>query len=199
MLMPPDQSSPAGQQYDFIMNADQKPKRRLFNVSSGAGKLLMFVVAGAVLIIILIVVLSAVFGGGSAGIKEVQALAEQQTEIIRVADLGKTKARDKTTLSYVMAVKLTVNSELNQTTNFLKDNNHAVKPKDLLGGKNTATDTALKTAEQENKYDEAVTTALKEDLTAYQSAVKKQFDAASNTKEKTLLQSLYSQVSLLLK
>jgi hypothetical protein len=196
--MPPEQSHPAGPQFDFIMNSEQRPKRGLFNVSSRSGKILLFLGLAAIVVILAGIALSALLSRSAARTNELVGLAQTQTEIARVAELGKTKTKDKTTLNYIMEVKLTASSHLSQTTAFLKERNHVINPKDLVKAKDSSTDTALKAAEQANNYDAVIMSTLKEELGAYRDNVKKEFDATGSAKEKTLLKSFYSQISTLL-
>lgn len=180
---------PVNDPYGYILN-QQTPQKKPFLF--GSGKPSPLIMALFVLFVLLIVgVAFAVYSSLTAkNWDSVIALAARQEEIIRVAELGQKKANDPATLIYVATLKNVTQSEQNDTIAFLKKKGVKAKDMGLSAQKDSSTDKALDTAEQNNTYDKVLLTKLGDEVSDYQKA-QKQVSVTDNSKsEKTLLATL---------
>lgn len=209
MRMQPDQQLPpapppmnhrgeAHAQYDFIMNPGQPQKKTLLpSGNSTKQRILVVAIAGAVLVTIIMVIFSLLANSGKGGTEDLITAAKQQTELIRVAGIGVSKARSTPVRNLAITTQLSLQSQKAPLLTAIKDQGGKVNEKDLALGKISATDTLLKDAEQSNRFDEVFFEKLQADLVAYQKTVKKAYDAASNKKAKQTLATQYRNASIL--
>lgn len=117
-------------------------------------------------------------------------LAARQTEIVRIADLGLANARDPAVLTYVSTIRNVTLSEKVSTQAFLVKKKNKATTKQLLLKKDTSTDQALTTAEQNNTYDQTLLNKLNDLLASYQKAEKNITDYKDSKSETTLVLNL---------
>ncbi len=172
--MEPQQSSGGfnPQQYDFITNPAQRPKKPLLpNVGSGKNGLLIKLAVGLGGLTLLVLVFALIFSSGSSSKEQLLKVAKQQTEIIRIAEFGIEKGNaDTKSLAY--SAKLALITDRNAIVASLAKNNVKVKDKELIGSPDSLIDQRLATAEQNGTYDQVFAVVLKELLDAYQTEVK---------------------------
>lgn len=192
----PNQSN----QYDFIMNAGQQPQKSKFGMPSGGSTLqrIFTVVAGAVILIIVAMVFMSLIGGGSDRTASLLDLAQDQTEIIRVADLAKSErsVRQTTTQNFAANTSISLTTSKLEVMEILKS--QKIKQAQLSLKKSTKTDTLLASAAANNQYDEVFMTTLTSKLEAYQTKVKTLFGSAKSTKEQQVLKNAFESVTILL-
>jgi hypothetical protein len=186
-------------QYDFILNGNQKAKKsRLPQGKSRKQRLFWVIGAGLGLVIILAIVFSMVLNSGGSPTKALFSIAQTQTEIVRVSGGSSLKARSLTTRNFAETVTVTMTSSQQQTVNYLTSHKTKVKPKELALGQDSKTDAALKSAEAAGRYDQELLAILEKSLAEYRTQVSEAFKATNSPSQKQLLEQLFNQVTTLL-
>jgi hypothetical protein len=182
--------------YDFFLKEQPKPKKGL-SLGGGSLKKRLLIAGGGVLVllIILIVFMSVVFGGNKGVNQQLLELAQEQTEIVRVADIGVTKSRGAATKNLAITTKYSVTTSLNEVLSLLKKK---ANTKELGLKKNSQTDQTLDTAATNDSFDEVFTETLQTSLKAYRTNAKKIYDASSGQKTKKVLADAYNGINVLL-
>ena len=126
-----------------------------------------------------------VFGGNGRG-DVLTELAQQQTELLRVADLTKSEPAARSTATQVLAtnVHVTVSSSNEATLSLIKKSGTKVNDKTLGLKKNAATDRKLADAAVNNTYEETFRAIMLSELTTYQRIAKKLQSGAKTKTEK---------------
>lgn len=197
---PQPQPQPQGpnQQYDFILD-NQPPKGGGFNATSTSMLQRALIVGGGlVVLIILAVVFINILSGGNNHAATIK-VAQEQTEIARVATEAATQQSiDETTKDVALTAQLSITSDQQQLLALLAK--EGVKPdtKQLALLKNSQTDSQLSTAEQAGTYGSTFLTVLKADLAGYQTSLKQAFNGSHSKSERQLLSNAYDSATLLL-
>lgn len=194
--MPAPQQNP----YDFIMNNGPQQTQGKFNLPSGKSTLQRVLIFGGglfTLIIIGLIFISFIFGGGGSS-EKLLSIAQEQTELIRVADLAKNErtVRLATTQNLASNVNIGVAASRAQLTPFIKQKGLEKK---LLLKKNTQTDTKLTSAGENNQYDDVFVGIMKTQLATYQSDLQILYNETKDAKQKIVLKNAYDGATLLLK
>jgi hypothetical protein len=190
--------TPRHNPYEFITNPGPPPKKSLLPKVNSKKQRLIIAVAGAVVLLLIGLILLSLLNSGSAALKaDYLKLLQQQTELIRVSDVGATKAKQSEAKNLAITAKLTLTSQQIETLKLAKSAGAETNPKFLTLGKNAQTDTQLTTAEQANQFDVTFVKTMLEGLQAYQQTLKKVQDA-SDANTKATLSTYYSAVSSLI-
>lgn len=186
--------------YDFILNDAKPAKRPLLpgNGSSVKQRLLIAGAGAAILVIIGIMFMNLVFGGSKGPTEQLLKLAQTQTEIVRISDLGVQKAKGTEARNLAITTKLSLSTQLAETTERLGTLGKKVNSKELALGQNPQTDTALDTAEQASRFDEEFLKVLNSQLADYQTSLQSTYSAAGDTTDKDLLSGQFDDVAILL-
>lgn len=200
MLMPPNNQkpSPAPSDYDFIMNPGAaKPKQpRFSNIGNSKRQRRLIVgTGGAIVLILFIFIYSLIFGGKNQPLLEV---AQQQQELIRISLDGMTQAQSSTAKALTVTTELTAISNQKEVLAQLKKHGQKTNPKLLAAKKSLQTDQALAQGTQENRYDEALIKAIKQDLVKYQTLLKAAYTATGDQTLQQILNNQFSQAGLLI-
>lgn len=198
--IPPSYSGGDGQ-YDFILNGNQKPKKSLIPLPQGNSRRqrVIVVLAGGVIFTFIVAVILAIALSGGGSTKDLVAITQTQTEIVRVAETNASKARGVTTRNFSETVALTMVSSKQQTLSYLSSKKTTVKPKELALGLNAKTDANLKSAEAAGRYDQELLTILEKSLADYRTQINTAYNKATTKSQKQLLQQLFEQVTTLIK
>ena len=191
---------PDNNPYDFFMGGGP-PQKQSF--ASGAGssikkRIMIVAIGGAIFILIIIIAFSLLFGGKGSGVETLLSIAKQQTELIRIAEAGSTKARGTVAQNLAITTKLSVSTSQQELLAYMKKQGLTADPKELLPVKNAKTDEALTAAEQNNRYDETFTQIIKEELTKYQAAIKKAHTETTSQTGKQILTGAFDHAGILL-
>lgn len=193
---PSDPNNP----YGFIMDSGAQAPKGKFNLPQGNSTMQRGLIFGGGFVGLIVVglILLSLFSGGGGHSAELLSLAQEQTEIVRIANLAENERtiRDSTTSNLASSTSLTVSTSLNQTLGLIKGK----KPndKELSLKKSAKTDTLLTTAAANNQYDEVYVGTLKTKLKSYQSDVKKLYTGNNSKNEKAVLESAYNGTVILL-
>lgn len=198
--IPPSYSGGDGQ-YDFILNGNQKPKKSLIPLPQGNSRRqrVIVVLAGGVIFTFIVAVILAIALSGGGSTKDLVAITQTQTEIVRVAETNASKARGVTARNFSETVALTMVSSKQQTLSYLSSKKTTVKPKELALGLNAKTDANLKSAEAAGRYDQELLTILEKSLADYRTQINTAYNKATTKSQKQLLQQLFEQVTTLIK
>ena len=203
MLMDQQNSLPGSNlntnQYDFIINP-QKPKNSLFNKKQ---QLLLFIAGGALLIVVFVLLLSSVLGGGSDIKTSYATLQKQQAEIIRITTQGESKLRDFEASKFNVITKLTIQSDQQTYTAYLKKKKITISKKETtptIEDKNLSKkiDAQLSAAESSGKYDATITEIMKQKLADYQKTLREMYAQTKNTQTRQLLDQTNNNINLLI-
>jgi hypothetical protein len=198
----PQAPPPVGQDpYHFIMNPPEAPKKGklpLPQTSSKRGRFIVVAVIALLAMIVVSIVLSVFSNLSQEGTNDLIELAQRQQEIIRIADIGITKAKSQETQSLAVTTKLAMGSDQQQILNRLAKNKVKLKAAELNLRKSTQTDALLVQADQKNQFDEAFTKTVQSQLINYQQAIKKTYDANNSKSARTMLTTMNDNANKLL-
>lgn len=186
--------------YAFIMGSGTPQPQGKFNLPKGNSTLQRALIFGGGFVVLLIVGLMAlsVLSGGGGHKDQLLTIAQEQTEIVRIAELARNERtiRSTTTSNLASSTSLSVSTSLRQTLALIGGKPPA--PKVLALKKSAKVDALLTTAASNNQYDEAFVSTLKTKLKEYQSDIKKLYVGNSSKKEKAVLESAYNGTVILL-
>jgi hypothetical protein len=187
---------PSHNPYDFITNPGSPPRKPLLG---GSFKSRLAVIGGGgILLVILLVTVFSLLRGGGGNTAALQTVLADQQEIIRIATIGTTGARSTEGMNLVMNINQAVTSDKVALMAYLKEKKVKTSAEQLAAKKNTATDETLKTASQNNRFDEAFATTMDGLLKTYRSDLSKAYDNASNQESKDILKRSFDSTGLLL-
>lgn len=189
---PPVQPNP----YEFITNSGQPQKPGLLGGPSFKRRLLIVVGGGLVLLLVFIILFSVIFGSGGGNTDQLKALAQEQQEIARVAEIGNLKAKSPNNKALAITTKLSVQTDQNQLTTLLEKQGIKLNSKDLALKKDADTDATLTQAEQNNRFDEVFAQIMDEKLAVYQKSLQAAYQNSSKN-TKSILDSSYKSAGLL--
>lgn len=195
MVMQPDQN-PAPD-YNFIMSPNTSPRKSLFGGASKKQSLLIKLAAAGIVLMLLLLIISTLFSGGGSPTEKMISLAQQQTEIIRLADKGASDATKSEIKNYATTVQLSIITSQKELTKIITGNGGKADAKTLALGKNSKTDDELTAAKQANRYDEVFNEILKKHLSTYQEDVKEVFDQTSSKNDKAVMSGLFNRAKVL--
>jgi len=190
---------PSGQpnSFDFIMGSGNQPKRNLLAGGSQKQRIITVVGLAVVVLIIGFVVFSLIAGSGKGNTEALVDIAKQQTELIRIAGVGQTKARGNDARALASTTKLALITDQKELLDHLSKNGRKVDEKELVLGKNTKADEMLTAAEQSGRFDEIFVSELQKQLTTYRQAMKQAYDGSTNKTARALLAADYKATALL--
>lgn len=194
---PVDMSSTTQTPYDFIMQNPQKPTGKFNFGGSKKSRILFVAIIGGVLLSLLIIIGAVVTSSGKTGTQNLVSLAQEQNELIRVADIGISKARTADAKNLATITSFSLRSSQTDTLALLAKQGHKLKPKELAFKQDSSTDNQLNTANLNNKFDEVFLQLLDKSLATYQKDVKQVFDSSKSKSEQQILSTSYNGVTLL--
>jgi len=198
MLMVMDPQQQSHNPYGFIMDADHKPKKSLIPTGGSPKNKIIFAFVGIVFLLVLYMIVSKIFfSNGDVDLALIRVRA-QQVEIARVASLGVTNGTSSTTRNYSQTVLSSVSSEGTATGKLMTRAGIKVKPATLAGRKDPSTDVKLKTAIDNNNYDDVLLKTLKAELETYKNDLSQAYNKVSANNAKVLLKGANSNTLVLL-
>jgi hypothetical protein len=189
-------------QYDFFMSPE-KPSRRsmLPGLSGGNSMIMRIAVIGGIFVIIVIclVVLSSLFSSGG-NLPKLTTVAQQQSELIRVATLATNEGSAQTSQStnnFTQSCLLSMTTAQQQLLGFMSSHGKKLGSKDLSKAQDPNTDSALSAAAAASNFDSIYTTIMGRQLGSYETALKDAYSSASNSTEKQILSDDFAGAQLL--
>lgn len=203
--MPPNQNpappsaGPSGS-YDFIFNPQKAPKKRFGLPGGGStGQRIAIMAVGAVILLIIFIVLASALSSGSKNSTQtVIDLAEEQSELIRVATIGTQKSRGADSANLAITALLSLETTQTQTLTLLKSNGHKLGQKQLMLKQDPKTDQTLDSADLNNNFDTAFIQLMQSNLATYKNDLKSAYDASKSNSEKQILSNSFTGISVLL-
>jgi hypothetical protein len=187
--------------YDFIMNPAKPPKRGPTGGISGNSFIIkiVFLVGGLVVVMIVVAVAMNIFLGDKTNLDTIVSLAQTEQEIARV---NGTLSRDlvgQPLKEASMNTELTAKSHIQTWNAFLAKYDRKTDATLLALKQDATTDKRLQIAVQTSTFDNTFTSIVRKELTDYAAEIKQAYQGATNTQEKTIMNSQYKDVQLLLK
>jgi len=205
MPVPPPYQ-PAGDGHDpygFITNPAKAPKKSglgklLPGGNSKQSRLIIAAAGGVILLFLAIIAYSFITSSGGDLKQDYLSLAQQQAEIIRVSDIGVSKAKQSEAKNLAVTTKYTLTSQQSAILNLAKKAGANTDAKSLILGKDNQTDSLLTTAEQTNQFDTVFIKTLQTKLQKYQQTLKKIYDASSKKSTKDILSNIHDNIDVLI-
>lgn len=183
-------------QYEFIMNPGSA------GGNNGLGSLLSkrnaFIAGGVLLFILIIIVIGSSLSGSKADFTSVISVAEDQTELMRVAKLGTTDAVSNNAQDVAYNVDVSMTTAQQQTLAYLLANHTKVGTRQLSLKQSATTTTDLSTALANSTFDSTFLSHIQSLLTTYSQDLNTAFKADTGPKGRQLLESQYKAAQLLL-
>ncbi len=199
---PPPQQVPEQNPYDFIMNSGEPVKKSPLGLPSGKSTLQrVLIFGGGILVLFIIGIFFMSFlGGGTSNTETLLSLAQDQTEIVRVADIiaAETSLKSQSTRALAQNTSLSVSSSKQQVVAIITKSGKKVNAKQLGLSKDAKIDESLKTALSTNQYDEVANQILITKLKKYRDTLKTSYDAVSAQSDKQVLSDAFKGTNLLL-
>ncbi|NBU34115.1 hypothetical protein EB118_03830 [bacterium] len=195
--MDPQQNLPLQpNQYDFL-NSQPAKNKSPFSGGSQKQKTLIFILF---LLFVTTVIVTALVVFRQITKKDYslyKQLLQQQTEIIRIADAGTTKAKDISVKNYSATLATVTKSEKNDTLAYLNLANVKINTKILDATKDANNDKLLSSAEANNQYDAKLTELLNSLVSAYQKDINSASVSSASKTEKALVIKLQNNAKIL--
>lgn len=191
--------SPVGGSYDFILNPQHPPKKKMFGFGGNSNFLLTIgLIIGGALVCMVIVALVINLLGGSSNKASFVSIAQTQQELVRVADQGAQSAVQQTTKNLAATIQYGITTQQKQTLAFLARAGETIKDPELRLKQNATTDQQLAAAKSTSTFDATFTQLAQKQLTDYANSLKQVHASAKNQTEKELLSTFYSQTQLII-
>ena len=181
--------------YGFIMNNQTPPAAK---GGSSTTKRILLVLGLVVILGVIGVIIANLFAQSSNKIYEDMALlVSKQNEMIYIADVGSKGDRNPETQNLAINTKQALSTDRDNIIAYLTTNKHPVTKAQQGALKYPTVDTQLLTAQQNNQYDQALTTMLKTKLLSYQQAVKDAYQEADGKNAKSILSDTFDNINIL--
>lgn len=181
-------SLPGG--YDFLQTP--APQKSGFLTGNSKRKRMLIVGIGVLLLVIIASVMISVFqNANKPNTEQLLVVLQDQQEIIRIAEIGSSKAKGSDTLNYSTTVLQTVRSDQKSLQEAL-GKNFKVSSKILAAKQSKKTDEQLTAAEQTNRLDETVKEILEKHIKTYRTNLRAAYDGSSSKKTRDVLQAAFN-------
>ena len=191
--------TPQHNPYDFITQPPDPKKGRLLG---GASKKQRIIVGAAIVLVLsfLAMIVVVLLGQSDNKLKaDYLSLAQQQTELIRISDIGITKANRSEAKNLAVNAKLSLLSEQPAILALTKKAGVKTDSKILSMGKDSQADATLTTAAQTNQFDSVFIKTLQAKLKKYQETLQKIYDASTSQPTRDTLSKSYKNTEALIK
>ncbi len=193
------QPTGAGNPYSFLFEESKKSKKSLIPSGNSIKQRILIVLVGVLVLLTVVMLVLSVLNRSSATAKaDLERAARQQAEIIRIATIGASKAKDAKTKNLALTTSLSLSSAQAGLLKAVQQNGGKLTTKQLAGAKNATTDALLTNAEKSNTFDSVFSQELKTELTTYKDSLKKAYDSSNSEKIKNTLSAYYDQANVLL-
>lgn len=183
-------------QYDFITNP-AKPKKGMFSFGKGNKTGLLVIVACGLGLFTLLILVGGLLFSGDSNKDTLLNVAQKQSEVIAVAQLGADDAGTAQAQALALAVQLAVTTEQQAVVAQINKTDE-VKEKDYRAEPSSQVTTDLETAQRNGRFDEVFSNVIRQELTEYQQELRTANNVVSGDTAKTLLAGNFDNASLLL-
>lgn len=174
--------------YDFIMDPSQR--RQPVKPANGKNKLFVMIALGLLMIMVLTIGFVFITSIGKTNNDDLVSLRAQQTEILRIIDLGKKDLTDAALKNKLTSMQVFIASDSAKLDDFLSKRKVEVTKEQLAVEKDTDIDADLEKAKQEGGLDKALLGAVSGQSNAYYDTLTDSLSEATTVKEKELLNTL---------
>lgn len=158
---------------------------------------MLAIIVGLIGAIVLIILISTLLGNNtSAG--GLITIAQEQNELIRVSTEATGNASLQGTQNLIANIELSITTEQQDLLAYLKSIGKEPSQSTLALTKNSATDSALTTAQTNGNYDSTFMTIIRGELRAYSIALKQTFASTTNTAQRQLINNDYKAANILI-
>jgi hypothetical protein len=189
---------PGSNPYEFITNPGTPKKQGLFSGGPKKQRILVVAVLGLVLLMVGIIVAAVISSSGNGNKQDYLALLQQQSELIRVSEIGEKTAHDSKARNLALTAKLSLTSTQGTLTSLAKKAGAQTDAKSIALGKDSSIDTKLADAEQTNSFDDEFIKTIQDLLDKYSQTLKKLYDEATSSSAKSTLQQAYNNAQQLI-
>lgn len=199
-LQPTQQSGGQGSgnegEYDFIMNPDQPSKQPLMFVpNSTLGRTMIFAVGIIFLIILIAVGFSLLNASANKQKDNLLEVAQTQSEIIRVIELGNENVFDASLEAQSKTLKTVVVTSQQEILAALSARGKTANDKDLAKAQNSENDSLIENGLNSGRHDQVFTEVLTELLGKYAVQLETVYDNGSSS-EQSLSTDAYQQINI---
>jgi hypothetical protein len=192
--------SPQGNPYEFILNPDQAPKKKM-----GGGKFgnhfirtIVFILGGAILLMIIASFVISALAPKKISTADLIALTQTQAELLRISRQASSDATQQVTKNLATTVEYTMITQQKQTIDVLAKNKVKVSNKELALKQNATTDQKFTTAKSTSTFDQVYTEVLQTSLNDYAATLKQLSSQSATQTERDRMSDYYRQVQQLI-
>lgn len=194
----PQPGTPGHNPYEFIMNPEKPAKKPVALAGNSLTQRLLIAGGGLVILIILVIVVaSLITSGGKEKTTNFLAIAQEQTELVRIASDASTHVTSIPAQNLAQNVQASVASQNGELLAYLKKTGQKVSPAQLTLKHSKTTDATLTAAQENNTYDTAFKTVIQADLDTYMASLKKAYKLNPGPNGNALLSKQYDAAALL--
>jgi hypothetical protein len=187
-----------GSPYEFILNPQQAPKKKIGLGGNNFALTLAIIVGGAFVFMIILAMILNAFGSKTLSKDDLISLAQTQNELVRVSQAAAATANQQTTKNLAVTIQLSMITEQKRSVDFLAKNGVKVDEKQLALKQNAQTDQQLASAKTTSTFDLVLSQLMQTELENYSRDLKTLNGKAANKTESDLTSDFYSQTQLLI-
>jgi len=190
----PNQGSP----YEFILNPQKPPKKKIGFGGNNFIFTLVIIIGGAILFMIILALILNAVGGKTTSTADLITLTQTENELARVSQSAATTANQQTTKNLAVTIQYTMLTQQKRTLKVLASNGTTVDVKDLKLKQNAQTDQQLASAKTTSTFDLVYSQLIQDQLQDYANEVKTIHNKSASKTEKELTSDFYEQTQLLI-
>ncbi|MDB5169936.1 MAG: hypothetical protein JWN82_332 [Candidatus Saccharibacteria bacterium] len=199
--MQPQQPTPPNHSgnYDFILNPAAQPRKTVLGGGSSMAMRALVVVGGLFVLAIIAAVLMQFLGKSSGGFDKsaMLSVAQDQTEIIRLATRGTADSKLQPTKNFAITASLGMATEQAELLQYLAAHGYKPGDKDLLLKQSAQVDTQLDGAVSSSTFDTVYAGIMKQELQTYQQDLSTAYSSAKSASAKAALKARYATADML--
>jgi hypothetical protein len=191
--------SSQGNPYEFILNPDQAPKKKLGGKFGNHFILTIAMIAGgAITLMIIVAVALNVLAPAKISKEDLIGIAQTQAELLRISRQASGDSAQQTTKNLATTVEYTMITQQKQTMDVLAKNKVTLGKKELTLKQNATTDQKFTTAKSTSTFDQTYTEIIQTELTNYANTLKSMSGKSATTAERDRMSDYYRQVQQLI-
>lgn len=196
--MGPEQQAPQqNPSYDFILDTPEPEKKSFSEKLNKKALIIALLIILALTVVGLVALIDSQAKAAQQQVNRLVSIAQMQTEISRVADLGITQAEDEDTQSRAQAVKDSIDEALQQTLSLLEARGVTPDEEVLSATADEEVDSTLEKTVEFNQFDRSFEKVLDAQIVDYQQLLL-QASKAGNADEQQVLEQQYAKANSML-
>jgi hypothetical protein len=189
--------TPQNQDYRFIFESNNTPKKISFNASSLMTKVILYSV-GAFLLLFVIVIIKSALSGAPSNISAIDLVMEDQQEIVHLSqEAYSQQGTTQPTQNSSATLQAAATSAQNALLAYLHKIGVKINTSILTNLESKVTDTELTNAAASGLYDQTYDSVMKQQLSTYALNLKQAYNLTTGTNGKAILSSQYLGAKLL--